>query len=219
MHAYRFRILTDEQEDFVRDVEIMANQTFLDFHNYLVRILEFNSNELASFSICNSRWYKLCEITLLDMEIEDHAEEEAEEEEKKTDKMKTYLMADSKLNNFIEDPHQRLVYEYDFLNLRTFYLELTKIIPADMGIQYPRCVFSEGALQKKNLTVADLNMMGDDMELDDIDLEESDKDFDEGLDDTFIKSLNDGFEIEEDQSIGINIDETFDNNQQESSKS
>ena len=92
MHAYRFRILTDEQEDFVRDVEIMANQTFLDFHNYLVRLLEFNSNELASFSICNSKWYKLCEITLLDMELEEMSEDA--EEDKSSQKMKTYLMTE-----------------------------------------------------------------------------------------------------------------------------
>ncbi|MHC1707741.1 MAG: hypothetical protein AB9842_09485 [Bacteroidales bacterium] len=215
MHAYRFRILTDEQEDFVRDVEIMANQTFLDFHNYLVRLLEFDSNELASFSICNSKWYKLCEITLLDMEIDEAQDEE--EEPKKNDKLKTYLMADARLNSFIEDPHQRLVYEYDFLHLRTFYLELTKIIPAELGFQYPRCVFSEGVLQKKVLTLSDLNLTEEELELGDIDLEEGDPDFDDGLDDTFLKSINDGFEIEEDQSIGINMDESFDKSSQESS--
>ncbi len=211
MHAYRFRILTDEQEDFVRDIEIMANQTFLDFHNYLVRLLEFDTNELASFSICNSKWYKLCEITLLDMQVDENHEDE-DETVKRTDKLKTYLMADSKLNNFIEDPHQRLVYEYDFLNIRTFYLELTKIVPAEMGIQYPRCVYSEGILVKKSASSADLMKGEDDGMFDDLDLDEADKDFDDGLDDNFLKNLGEGYEIELDQSIEMNIDEPFEGN-------
>lgn len=217
MHAYRFRILTDEQDDFVRDIEIMANQTFLDFHQYLVRLLEFDSNELASFSICNSKWYKLSEITLLDMEVEEETEED--EDNKKADKMKTFLMADSRLNSFIEDPHQRLIYEYDFLNLRTFYLELTKILPAELGIQYPRCVFSEGALQKKAISATDVNLSDEDLELGDLDLDEGDKDFDDGLDDSFLKTINDGFEIEMDQSAEMNMEEPFEGNSQESSKS
>ena len=215
MHAYRFRILTDEQDEFVRDVEIMANQTFLDFHNYLVRLLEFDSNELASFSICNSKWFKLSEITLLDMEVEN--DDEDDDEFKKVDKMKTYLMSDARLNTFIEDPHQRLVYEYDFLNLRTFYLELTKILPAEPGIQYPRCVFSEGNLQKKAITVADINLMEDDLDIADLDTEDNGSDYDDGVDDSFLKTITDGFEIEEDQSIGISSEEPFEGNSQESS--
>ena len=216
MHAYRFRILTDEQDEFVRDVEVMANQTFLDFHNYLVRLLEFNSNELASFSICNSKWYKLSEITLLDMEVEN--KDDDDDDYKKVDKMKTYLMSESRLNTFIEDPHQRLVYEYDFLNMRTFYLELTKILPAEPGIQYPRCVHSEGTLTKKTITVSDVNLGDEDLDMADLDLEDNGSDYDDGLDDNFLKTISDGYEIEEDQSIGMNVDESFEGNNQESSK-
>lgn len=218
MHAYRFRILTDEQDDFVRDVEIMASQTFLDFHSYLVRLLELNTNELASFSICNSRWYKLCEITLLDMHTEEENPEDDDDNRKKPDKLKTYPMADSRLKDFIEDPHQRLVYEFDFLNLRTFYLELSKIVPAEMGMQYPRCFFSEGTLLKKATGVIDPTLVTADLEFDELDMEDADKEYDDGLDDSFLNNLGEGYEIEMDQTIGSSSEETFEGNFEESGK-
>ncbi len=208
MHAYRFRILTDEQDDFVRDVEILASQTFLDFHNYLVRLLEFNSNELASFSICNTKWYKLSEITLLDMQVEEEKPDD-EEDNNRNNRVKTFLMADSRLRDFIEDPHQRLIYEYDFLNLKTFYLELSKIVQAENGLQYPRCIHSEGILQKKTAVTPDAIPDDSDLSPDDFGLGEGEKEFEDELDDAFLGSLSEGFEIEIDRTIEMNMDESF----------
>ena len=52
MHAYRFRMLMDDQEDFLRDFEILSSQTFLDFHNLIRESVELQGNELASFFVC-----------------------------------------------------------------------------------------------------------------------------------------------------------------------
>ena len=67
MQVYRFRILFEEQEEFLRDIEIKPGQTFKDFHDIILQSVDIESNELASFFICDPGWSKLREITLIDM--------------------------------------------------------------------------------------------------------------------------------------------------------
>ncbi len=215
MHAYRFRILSEEQDDFLRDVEVLATHTFEEFHKYLMGLFEFESNELASFSICNGKWFKLSEITLIDMRFEEQTDDFEDEELASKPKMKTYLMSESRIKNFIEDPHQRIIYEYDFLKLKTFYLELAKIVQAEDGAEYPRCVKSEGSLPKKVQPIASTGMedladigLFEEMQVDEIEFEDE-------IDDGFSKNIGDGFEIESDQTADMNIDERFDGNFEE----
>lgn len=217
MHAYRFRILAEEQDDFLRDIEVLANQTFEDLHHYLVSLFEFDGKELASFSICNGKWHKISEITLIDMQMEEGDPDDFDEDKPSASKqkLKTYLMASSKIRDFIEDPHQRIIYEYDFLRQRTFFLELSKILTAEDGLRYPRCVKSEGTLPKANATP----VIPADIDEDELDLVgnifSDGKDFEDDLDDTFVNNLDDGFEIEEDQSMDLNISESFESGYEE----
>lgn len=151
MHLYRFRLLFEEQEDFLRDYDILASQTFLDFHNLIVETVELKGNELASFFICDRNWRKKKEITLLDMlqSEEDKAFDDDDDDDKpslKSAKIPTLEMAKVKVKDIIDDPHQRLLYEYDFLNPKTFYIELMKIVDADPKESYPKCIKSLGKL-------------------------------------------------------------------------
>ena len=158
MHVYRFRMFKVDQEDFIRDFDIKANQTFKDLHDVIHNTTKFNGKELSSFYICNQNWKKLKEITLIDMNDEIS---EDDEEEKVESKPKTTVMDQARIKDFIDDPHQRLIYEYDFLNPQTFYMELTKVISAENNINYPLCSNRKGDLEIKPVTVPDLNM--DDM--------------------------------------------------------
>ena len=76
MHAYRFRMLLDDQEDFLRDYDILSSQTFLDFHNLIVESVELQGDELASFFVCDRNWRKKKEITLMNMQDDSQEEEE-----------------------------------------------------------------------------------------------------------------------------------------------
>ena len=141
MYVYKFRLTFDEVEDFVRDYEILSNQTFLDFHNIIIQSINLNSKELASFYIADHRWEKHKEITLMDMM--DEEEEQAE--------VPKSVMADAVLSDYIDDPHQKMIYEYDFLNLKTFYIELLKTSKVDDAAaiaKYPKCTHSKGEIPK-----------------------------------------------------------------------
>lgn len=151
MHSYRFRLLYEEQEEFLRDFDVLASQTFLDFHNLIVQSVELKGDELASFFICDKNWRKKKEITLIDMKQsnEDSIPYEDDDEDNKSgrvNRIPIYEMANVKIRDLIDDPHQRLLYEYDFLNPKSFFIELMKINNADPKEQYPICVKSVGKL-------------------------------------------------------------------------
>lgn len=147
MQAYRFRILYDEQDDFLRDIEIKPGQTFKDFHDIILKSVDIEGNELASFFICDPQWNKQHEITLIDMGLK-VPDTDFDEDDRKPVKVPipVMIMEDVKIREVIEDPHQRILFEYNFLNPRIFFIELLKIVDGDPKKEYPICVKKEGTL-------------------------------------------------------------------------
>ncbi len=152
MYYYKFRIYYDEVEDFVRDIEILSTDNFQSFHDILYSSVGLKGNELASFFICDVKWNKQKEITLIDMgdeTVTDVPEYTEEDDHATKSNIPKSVMQDSALKDYIEDPHQHLIYEYDFLNPKIFYIELMKILPVKEGVQYPRCSYSVKELPKE----------------------------------------------------------------------
>lgn len=179
MSVYKFRLLFDEVEDFVRDYEILSNQTFEDFHNIIIKTINgLNNLELASFYTTDRKWEKTQEITLIDM-----SDNEAPEENR------PLIMSNAILSNFIDDPHQRMIYEYDFLLLKTFYIELLKVTEENPKITYPICTHSVGELPKAITNIQPDTLLEENTEI----LEENDQDtfFDEGD----LEGFSEDFEI------------------------
>lgn len=150
MHIYKFRMLSEENEDFLRDFEIQATQTFEDLHGLITECVSLKGNELASFYICDQKWNKQLEITLLDMKDMEEEQEAREEEDNET-----YVMTHSLIRDFINEPHQRLLYEYDFLDPKVFYLELLSVYKQKDDDSYPRCTLSRGNMNE-NVTPEEL---------------------------------------------------------------
>lgn len=147
MQVYRFRILFDEQEDFLRDIEIKPGQTFKDFHDIILQSVEIESNELASFFVCDPGWNKQREITLIDMGLKEPDTDVDEDERKPVSvPIPVMIMEDVKIREVIDDPHQRILFEYNFLNPTTFFIELMKIVEGDPKKTYPICVKKEGTM-------------------------------------------------------------------------
>lgn len=186
MQVYKFRCLLAEQDEFLRDIEIRPGQTFRDFHEILIHSSGLSGTELASFFKCDSGWHKLKEITLIDMQEE---QEEAVDDEprKLVKRLPMAVMDDVKIRDIIDDPHQRIVYEYDFLNPKVFFIELLKIKDGDESVIYPVCVKQEGVLATKPMPVGqgfteDTDEQAMLAEVDDlIEAGELDEEFDENL--------------------------------------
>ena len=50
--VYRFKVMFEDHEDVVRDIEITNLQTFEDFHNIIQSSIGFDASKPASFFIC-----------------------------------------------------------------------------------------------------------------------------------------------------------------------
>ena len=135
MYYYKFKVFYDEVEDFVRDVDVLANSNFEDFHLFLYQCLGLQGNEFAAFSICDQKWNKQKEITLMDTSEEEDTAEEPEYDDEDSFSTKSrlprFVMKDAILKDFITDPHQHILYEYDFIDPKTFYIEFQKVAQTD----------------------------------------------------------------------------------------
>jgi len=151
MYYYKFKISFDEVEDFERNIEILSSDNFETFHQTLYDSIGLTGRELASFSICDVKWNKKQEITLIDMQDDRELETptyDEEEEFSTSSNIPKYIMRDAILKDFITDPHQHIMYEYDFIHPKVFYIELLKTLPVKESADFPRCVLSKGVLPK-----------------------------------------------------------------------
>ena len=61
---YRFTIISDEVDDFVREIQIYPEATFYDFHEAILKSAGYTNDQMTSFFICDDDWEKEKEITL-----------------------------------------------------------------------------------------------------------------------------------------------------------
>lgn len=130
---YKFRILSDEVEEFIRVFEIPANLTLYDFHIALQKEMKYDNSQLASFYLSNEKWDKLQEFTLFDL---------SEEEEHHNT---VISMEEAKLGDFLIDKKDRLLYIFDIYSERVLFLELVdKIKQHNKKKNYPVCTYAAG---------------------------------------------------------------------------
>lgn len=125
--VFRFRMLSDENDNFVRDYEVTYDTSLLEFHNFILRSLEYEEC-LASFFTADERWEKLREFTL--MEMGNEGEEVPP------------LMEQVTLGQIIHNKRDRLIYLFDMFGDRAYYLELTGTYEADPDAMYPREIYA-----------------------------------------------------------------------------
>lgn len=143
MAIYRFKISFEDFDDIVREIDIKTNQTFEDLHKAIHKSTGYDAQKPSSFYVSTDNWIKGDEIALLP-------------NQRKIDNGVT-LMENAKLSNFIEDPHQKFYYIYNFERPFDFHVELIKIIlENDPNIEYPFLVKRIGEAPK----IFDKNSMG-----------------------------------------------------------
>ncbi len=134
MAIYKFRITFEDFDDVVREIDIKSNQTFEDLHKAIHKSTGYNAEKSSSFYVSTDNWLKGDEIAYLP-------------NERKKDRV--VLMENSKLSGFIEDPHQKFYYIYNFDRPFDFHVELVKIVlDADPSIEYPFLAKSSGDAPK-----------------------------------------------------------------------
>lgn len=129
--VYRFVVLTDEDEMFVREFEFLESHTLLDFHNTIQEELEFDKSQIASFYMATETWEKEEEFTLFDMGAG------------------SSTMENAVLEEVIFRKNQKLLYVFDFFNDRALFVEYVGEAKEDENMEYPVCINSKGLPPKQ----------------------------------------------------------------------
>jgi hypothetical protein len=134
MAIYRFKVSFEDYDDVTREIDIKSNQTFEDLHLAIHRSTGYPPEQSSSFFVSNDQWIKGDEIAFLPT---------ARKAERGV-----ALMAGTKLSKFIDDPHQKFYYTYNFDRPFDFHVELIKILGDEPGKEYPVIVKSAGEAPK-----------------------------------------------------------------------
>jgi hypothetical protein len=143
MAVYRFRVTFEDNDEVYREIDIKSSQSFYDFHSTILSSIGFEDNCEASFFISDDFWRKGEEIAL-----QLPAEDTHKKSVRKTAPPK-YVMSKCKMAALIDDPHQKFIYIQDPSTPWVFMVELIKILPDDIKINYPKCSKSIGTAPKK----------------------------------------------------------------------
>ncbi len=166
--VYKFTMLSDEIDDFVRVVSIDSEAKFIDLHNAILDSVNFEKNQMTSFFICNENWEKGQEVTLVEMESSSEYD--------------NLTMDETTLEELLTDENQKILYVFDMMSDRVFFIELTEIIPlknlknavclTSQGDAPEQIMIDDGILVVPKATTIDENFYGDeDYELDELDEE------------------------------------------------
>lgn len=129
--VYRFVVLSDEDEAFIREFEFLDSHTLMDFHNTIQEELEFDRSQIASFYMATDNWEKEEEFTLFDMGAG------------------SSTMEDAVLEDIIFRKNQKLLYVFDFFNDRALFIEYVGESKEVEGKEYPNCSNSKGLPPKQ----------------------------------------------------------------------
>jgi len=174
--VYKFRILSDEVDNFVREIAIDSEATFLDLHAAILEAVGFSADQMSSFFICNDDWEKETEVTLFEMDSSPEVD--------------NWIMEDTPLSQLIEDEGQKLLFVFDYLTERSFFIELFQLVP-NKTLSEAKCLVSEGdaPAQATNFeefsvdTATKINLDDDFYGDQDFDMDELDAEGFSGLDD------------------------------------
>ncbi len=127
MAVYRFRVILDDEEEVTRVVVIKSSQTFQQLHEIIVKSFEVPVPSVSAIFVSDNDWHK-------EDKIGDFSLEEAEKK--------------PKISSYVNDPHQRFLYELEAGIHLQFTIELVKILSDDPSLELPDCLSGEGEIPK-----------------------------------------------------------------------
>lgn len=173
---FKFLILSDEVDNFKREIKIDGDATFLELYNAIIASTGFSKKEMASFFLCDEKWRKKQEITLVEMDT--YSDEDS------------YIMEECILSDYLDDEKQKLLFVFDYFNERALFIELSELIPGK-NLKTPVCTLSVGEAPDQIADIEDIKSdtlsldMGESFYGDEkFEMEELDREGFDGLDDT-----------------------------------
>lgn len=130
---YKFILLSDEVDNFMREIQIDSEATFMELHDAILDSVGYAKDQITSFFVCDDYWEKEQEITQIEMETSSEYD--------------NYVMDETKLEELDLDEGQKMLFVYDMMNERSFFMELNAIVSGSLPMA--RCAASKGKAPKQ----------------------------------------------------------------------
>ncbi len=127
MKVIKIRVVLDTADEVFRDFEILENGNLEDLHEAILASFDLANDQMASFYMSDEEWNKGEEFVLMDMGED------------------ALLMNEAPLTA-IRGEGSRLLYVYDFMNLKIFYVEVLEINDSDEDKTYPYLYMALGRI-------------------------------------------------------------------------
>ena len=125
---YKITFSCEEGDNFRLTLEADPDATFLELHHAILEAVKYPDDQMTSFFMCNDRWEKGQEVTLVEMDSNFDYD--------------NLVMESTRLSELMEEQGQRLIYIFDPMFERYFFGSLREILPGTMtGVQ---CVEKKG---------------------------------------------------------------------------
>ena len=131
--VYKIRIILDAKDDIFRDVEIKDKQTLCNLHLGIKSAFSLMGEDLSLFNILDKEGIVEKTVPLEDMSDDGDGE----------------IMSDVYINEAFEKVGDKLHFQYGFMDLWEFFLELVEIIDEKPAVNYPITVFRFGNMPLK----------------------------------------------------------------------
>ena len=112
---FRIKFSCDDVDDFRRVYEADSDATFWELHKAILDSANYPDDQMTSFYMCNDRWEKGQEVTLVEMGSNFEYD--------------NMVMESTRLSELLEESGQRMIYVFDPMNERYFFGRVTDILP------------------------------------------------------------------------------------------
>jgi hypothetical protein len=152
---YHFVVLSDEVDNFRREIDIDAEATFQELNDLLLKTCAYKKDLMTSFFVCDEFWEKKKEITAVDM----HDDPEKEP---------APLMEHTHLSDIISEKDAKnklnLLFEFDIMCERYLYMQLKEVRDHEHLLQ-PVITLEKGKAPKQE---GDIDAMFKDLDTSDM---------------------------------------------------
>ncbi|MDE7074243.1 MAG: hypothetical protein K2O69_04240 [Odoribacter sp.] len=134
---YRFEISNPKNSDFRCEIAISGDQTFQQFHDKIVEVLNFDTSQMASFFAIDKLGNRGREIALMEMTSGEN------------DENCTLVMDVTPIHEIVNAHCLELEYVYDFFADNYLKVEYVGEYRGDSAVILPLCVYCEGELPRQ----------------------------------------------------------------------
>lgn len=123
---FKYRMLSDESDHFVRDFEVFPDMKLSEFSDFLLDALHYDKCMVSIFK-ADEQWRPIEEFS------EIYLGDDIPGAPRSMDSVR--------LMDVTSDFHERIIYTFDMLNNRSYYLELLDMQRPQADLEYPRVAF------------------------------------------------------------------------------